>query len=198
MSQRRNIPRITGGAWKGRPLAGGVPKGTRPTSSKIREALGSRLNNSFSGAHVLDVFAGAGALSIEALSRGAARALALEKNPKALSCIRKSVQDFEARDRFESRCVDALNFLRRGRPSPMSYFDIVFVDPPYASKLAAKTLTALISGDWLSSNAQIVVESSARDDTITPPPGLAILNSRRYGDTLISLYCKTPLEGECT
>jgi len=196
MSRRSHTPRITGGAWKGRPLIGGVPQGVRPTSSKIREALGSRLNPHLPGAYVLDAFAGAGVLSAEALSRGAAKVVAFDKNMSAIRSARTSINNLDPEADIALKCGDTLSFLRRTRASEAHPFDIVFIDPPYASDLILPTLKLLVSGDWVHKDSTIVVEASSRDEPTPAPCGLAILNSRRYGDTQISIYCLSQSEGE--
>lgn len=196
MSRRSHTPRITGGAWKGRPLIGGVPQGVRPTSSKIREALGSKLSSHFPGAYVLDAFAGAGVFSAEALSRGATNIVAIDKNMNAIRSIRASISNLDPEVDITLKCGDTLSFLRRARSGDTHPFDIVFIDPPYASDLILPALKLLVSGNWVHKDSAIVVEASSRDEPTPAPCGLAILNSRRYGDTQISMYCLSQSEGE--
>jgi 16S rRNA (guanine966-N2)-methyltransferase len=179
--------RITGGELAGRKLR--APDGAvRPTAERVREALFSMLahRGAIAGARVLDAFAGSGALGLEALSRGAERAVFVEKARGAAKTLAANVAalQLEARARVVVRdCASALRTLA----SEGERFDLCFVDPPYASSLAAQTLALLADGGLLSSQALVVAESDRRHAP-GPIPGLSLALERRYGDTLISLY----------
>jgi 16S rRNA (guanine966-N2)-methyltransferase len=170
--------RIVAGQFKGRRLR--MPRGapTRPTADRVREALFSMLGD-VTGARVLDLYAGSGALGIEALSRGAATAVFVERDPRAAAAIQANL-DAVGAEADVSR-VDALDFLKR----PMSPFDLVFCDPPYDSgpRIAgplAERLPAL-----LSDNARIVTESDKRNPLELPFP---LIRERTYGDTRIAIH----------
>jgi 16S rRNA (guanine966-N2)-methyltransferase len=170
--------RVVAGAFKGRRLA--APRGvrTRPTADRVREALFSMLGD-VGGARVLDLYAGSGALGIEALSRGAASAVFVERDPQAVAAIERNL----AAVGVEAVVVrqDALRWLARA-DGP---FDLVFCDPPYdsASRLAgplAERLPALTPDD-----ARIVTESDKRNPLELPFP---LLTERSYGDTRIAIH----------
>jgi 16S rRNA (guanine966-N2)-methyltransferase len=170
--------RVVAGEFKGRRLR--MPRGapTRPTADRVREALFSMLGD-VEGARVLDLYAGSGALGIEALSRGAAAAVFVERDPRAAAAIQANLDAVGAEG--EVSRVDALAFLKR----PMGPFDIVFCDPPYDSgpRIAgplAERLPAL-----LSENARIVTESDKRNPLELPFP---LIRERTYGDTRIAIH----------
>ena len=168
---------MTGGELRGRRLQ--VPRrGVRPTTEKVREAAFSILGD-VTGARVLDLFCGTGALAIEALSRGAAEAVLVDTHPKA---ARRNVETLGLTARASTVRSDAARFLRRVDPGS---FDLVFCDPPYrlADRLAAD-LVQLIPGA-LGRCARILIES--------PPErpldlNLPLITERTYGDTMIRIY----------
>ena len=170
--------RVVAGSFKGRRLA--APKGarTRPTADRVREALFSMLGD-VGGARVLDLYAGSGALGIEALSRGASNAVFVERDPQAVAAIERNLTAVGV-DAPVAR-QDVLRFLGRAEGP----FDLVFCDPPYdsASRLAAplaERLPALTSDD-----ARIVTESDKRNPLELPFP---LLTERTYGDTRIAIH----------
>jgi 16S rRNA (guanine966-N2)-methyltransferase len=171
--------RIVAGEHKGRRLQ--TPRGarTRPTADRVREALFSMLTD-VSGARVLDLFAGSGALGIEALSRGATSAVFVERDTRAAAAIARNLEAIGVA--AEVRREDVLGFLDRAHHAT---FDLVFVDPPYdsASRLAAplsERLPALLSED-----ARIVTESDKR---MPLELSLPLLVERSYGDTRIAIH----------
>jgi 16S rRNA (guanine966-N2)-methyltransferase len=166
------------GEFKGRRLA--APRGmrTRPTADRVREALFSMLGD-VSGARVLDLYAGSGALGIEALSRGAESAVFVERNPRAAEVIERNLASLGLEQQVVRQ--DAVRFLTRSE----GMFDLVFCDPPYdsASSLAgrlAERLPALTS-----KSARIVTESDKRTPLELPFP---LLTERTYGDTRIAIH----------
>jgi 16S rRNA (guanine966-N2)-methyltransferase len=178
--------RIIGGAHRGRALAG-VGKGDpaahlRPTSDRVREALFNVLAGGYgdpaSGARVLDLFAGTGALGLEALSRGADAASFVESGRKALALLRDNIARCGAGEAARIFPCDA----RRPGPNPGAPHDLVFLDPPYGKALGEAALDAALACGWIADDALIVWEESA---AITPPGGLRLIEERRYGDTVI-------------
>lgn len=187
--------RVVAGEFKGRRLAG--PKGgvTRPTSDKVREALFSILGP-VASLRVLDLFAGTGALGIEAISRGAAHVVFVERDNRMRAVLRSNLEVVAGDDGQTGRATvvagDALDFLRRATGGDL--FDLVLLDPPYAdaNKLEAPLAAALTP--LLSPGARIVaecdrraplmLESAAQDDSRA---GLSLLSERRYGDTLLRI-----------
>lgn len=150
-----NQLRIIGGQWRSRKLAFADAAGLRPTADRIRETLFNWLAPDIHGAQVLDVFSGSGALLFEAMSRGAAKGLALEQNPKASSCIQQGLQLLQC-EHAEVICTDALRYLA-GNASQR--FDIVFVDPPFHQNLLEPSCHLLENNGWLADNALIYLES---------------------------------------
>jgi 16S rRNA (guanine966-N2)-methyltransferase len=173
--------RVVAGSHGGRVLAAPRGRATRPTSDRVREAVFSILGD-ISGAAVLDLYAGSGALAIESLSRGAASATLVDSAPAAIAAIRGNLGalGLEA----EVRRMDARGFLRGASRSAAQY-DLVFLDPPYrhASKLGAELSAAL--APMLAPGARVVAESDRRAPLKLDLP---LLDERRYGDTLILIH----------
>ncbi|UWQ18497.1 16S rRNA (guanine(966)-N(2))-methyltransferase RsmD [Jannaschia sp. M317] len=176
--------RIVGGRWRGRRLAS-VGKGDaaahlRPTTDRVRESIFNLLINGGHGdpvteARVLDVFAGTGALGLEALSRGGAQATFIEQGRKAQAILRENIALLDAPARLHPR--DAR------RPGPGTPHDLIFLDPPYAQGLGEKAIAALLDAGWIAPEALIVWEES----TAPTLAGLIQVDQRRYGDTLVTL-----------
>lgn len=168
--------RIIAGEWRGRRLAAPAGRRTRPTTDRAREAWMSIVSPSLVGARVLDLFAGSGALGLEALSRGAASATFVEDDPRALAALRKNVEALGAQSRVAVIRTDAVKFVRT---LDAGAFDVAFADPPYERGLATA-----IAERWLATAfARILgLEHSPRE----PLPGSD--DTRRYGDTAITFY----------
>ena len=172
-----------GGRWRGRRLAGlgGGDAGAhlRPTTDRVRESVFNLLINShgldLDGLRVLDVFAGTGALGLEALSRGAETATFLENGRKALALLRANAATLDAPARIVAR--DAR------RPGPGTPHDLVFLDPPYGKALGEAAMAALRAAGWIAPGATIVWEERAPPD----PGDLTLLDQRRYGDTTVTI-----------
>lgn len=179
------MTRIISGKYKGRNLT--VPTSvTRPTSSRVREAIFSSLQHSvgsFDGLLVLDLFAGSGALGIEALSRGAARTFFVEKDRSATACIEENLRTLGEKN-FLVQKADVLELVGSGSSS--SPADLVFIDPPYVLSDAqvASILAALATNRWLANDALLVVERSSKS-VLDWPEGFEALANKTYGDTTI-------------
>lgn len=159
------------------------PSGTRPTSERVREALFSALDSfvDLDGAHVLDLYAGSGALGLEALSRGAAAATFVESDRKALDVLRRNVSTVDLPGAVVlPGAVESVLATTATEP-----FDVVLADPPYAVTNAdlAIVLDRLGVNGWLAGHGVLVLERAARDGEPTVPDGLTVIRSRRYGDT---------------
>ena len=170
--------RIIGGAWRGRRLDAPPGAATRPTSDRVRQALFDMLlhapwagREAVEGAAVLDVFAGTGALGLEALSRGAATATFLERDRTALAALRANVAACGAGARARVLDGDAL------RPPPGMPCTVAFLDPPYGEGLVPRALTALAAAGWLAPGALMVAEMG-RDE---PSPFAERLIARTHG-----------------
>ena len=177
--------RIIAGSARGRRLA--APKGTatRPTSDRAREGLFATvtaIRGPLPGARVLDLFAGSGAIGLEALSRGAVRVLFVESDGRAARVIRANLAAV-ALPGGELICCQVQPFLDRG-PGAEAAFDLVVADPPYAASEAEVTgmLTALASGGWLAPGSLVAVERATRAGPLPWPAGYRADRSRRYGE----------------
>jgi 16S rRNA (guanine966-N2)-methyltransferase len=172
---------VIAGEAKGRRLTGIRSSAIRPTSDRVREALFSALGAAVPGARVLDLYAGSGALGIEALSRGAAGAVFVDSDREAVAAIRANLALTGTDDRASVVRSPVGGFLAAGRHGP---FDLVFLDPPYARGAPMKDLEALVAGGFLDAGASVVLETRGPD---APPPveGLEVVSRRRYGDTTL-------------
>ena len=177
--------RIVGGEFRGRPLA--TPRGhaIRPTTDRTREAvfnvLAHRFADKLEGARVLDLFAGTGALGLEALSRGAAYGVFIEESAEGRGLIRTNVEAFGLTGRTKIFRRDATAL---GEAGTLSAFGLVFADPPYGKGLGERALRSAREGGWLLSGALCVVEEAASAPFETGP-GFAVVDERSYGETVI-------------
>ena len=176
--------RIVGGIHKGRALTPPKTQNTRPTSDRTREAMFNILAHSIAGfsiegTRVLDVFAGTGALGLEALSRGAASAYFIDDSAAARGLVRTNAETLGATGQVKIWRRDAT---RLGLLDSAPPFDLVFLDPPYNKKMGDKALVGLLEGGWLSPNAVVVLEEAKKAE-ISIPDGLNELSTRNYGDT---------------
>jgi 16S rRNA (guanine966-N2)-methyltransferase len=178
--------RIVAGRWRGRALR--APKGlaVRPTSDRVREAIFDILGERVSGTSVLDLFAGSGALGLEALSRGASRAVFVESDPAAFAVLRENVETLGAVE-SEAWRLDYRQALRRLRARSMR-FDLVFLDPPYRKGLASDSSAALCRADMVRAGGAVVVEEAVRAPEASFPEGWVLSTDRRYGDTRVMLF----------
>lgn len=180
--------RIVAGQYRGRRLAalgkGDAGAHLRPTTDRVREALfnmlaGGRFGDPFDDAHVLDLFAGTGALGLEALSRGAARVTFVENGRTGQRLIRENIRTLGCADVAQLIGADATRLPPAERPA-----GLVFLDPPYGKGLGEQALAAALSGGWIAADALIVWEENAPRQA---PEGFALLESRRYGDSHVTL-----------
>ncbi|OBA34902.1 16S rRNA (guanine(966)-N(2))-methyltransferase RsmD [Rhodococcus sp. 852002-51564_SCH6189132-a] len=180
------MTRIVAGRAGGRRLKV-PPRGTRPTSERVREALFSSLDArmDIDGAAVLDLYAGSGALGLEALSRGAEHAMLVESDAKAAGVIRENIAT-----------VGLSGAVRRTAPvsavlagTPDRVYDLVLADPPYAVTEEAVTgvLGTLVSGGWVEDGSIVVVERSSRSPETVWPQGFEVGRSKRYGETRVEI-----------
>lgn len=171
------VLRIIGGTWRGRKLRFPAAAAIRPTPDRVRETLFNWLGARVHGARALDLFAGSGALGLEALSRGAAHVTFVEQDAAAARELRERLSAWQAADARVTR-ADALRYLA-GPPEP---FDIVFLDPPFDSDLMAHSAQALAAGGWLSPGALIYVEHPARAAPPQLPAAWQPLKASRAGE----------------
>lgn len=170
-----NRLRIIGGRWRGRRVSFPDVEGLRPSPDRVRETLFNWLMPVIEGARCLDLFAGSGALGLEALSRGAARVVLVDRDPLVMASLRAHLQELQA-EGAKLRQADAIAFLD-GTPEP---FDVVFLDPPYHKGLLAPCLTRLGRG-WLAPGARVYIEAEAGLDPLPLPEGWTLLRSKQAG-----------------
>ena len=175
--------RVVGGRLRGRNLAAPSSQAIRPTADRLREALFNILvhayDNPIEGARVLDLFAGTGALGIEAISRGAAFALFVDNGAEARALLRNNVEALSLGGVTKVFRRDASNL---GPAHPVEPFSLAFLDPPYGKGLAEKALAALRDGGWLTPGALLVVEE-AKAAGFAAPDGFEEVERRAYDDT---------------
>lgn len=178
--------RVVAGKWGGRTIR--APRGlsVRPTTDRVREAVFATLGENVKGSVVLDLFAGTGAMAIEALSRGAAGAVLVESSPAALGALRANLASLEAEGAV---CLplDYREAVRRLSAKGRT-FDLVFLDPPYGKGLVGRSAGLLSRAGILAPGAVVVAERASRDPAEALPAGWLARAERRYGDTRISFF----------
>jgi 16S rRNA (guanine966-N2)-methyltransferase len=181
------VTRIVAGVAGGRRLEV-PPRGTRPTSERVREALFSAVQAAvdIDGAAVLDLYAGSGALGLEALSRGAAMATFVESDRRAADVLRRNAKSLGLAG-VVVLCGTVEQVLASAADRP---YDVIMADPPYAvdNTRLADVLRRIIDGGWLAETGVLLLERAARDGMPTLPRGLAAGRTRRYGDTVVHWF----------
>jgi 16S rRNA (guanine966-N2)-methyltransferase len=181
--------RIVGGTLRGRTLATPTSQAIRPTADRLREALFNILTHAYgdpiTGARVLDLYAGTGALGIEALSRGAAFALFVDQGAEARALLRDNVATLGLGGVSKIFRRDAAEL---GEARPVEPFSLIFLDPPYGHGLAAVSLRSAQAGGWLAPEALLVVEEATKAQFVAPAEFIE-LDRRRYDDTEFIFLC---------
>lgn len=170
--------RIVAGEWRGRTIAAPRGRETRPTTDRVREAWMSIVASELPGARVLDLFAGSGALGLEALSRGAARAVFVEQAPSVLRVLRANIETLGAAPRSEVVRAEAVRYAASLSSDP---FDVAFADPPYGRGLAEDLVATFQRRPFC---RLLCIEH----ERATPLPDLPGAHSRRYGDTCLTFF----------
>lgn len=183
--------RIIGGAWRGRRLAVPPGSGVRPTPDRVRETLFNWLAPVIEGARCLDLYAGSGALGLEALSRGAARVVFVDRAPAALRQIDAGLEHLDAGG-GETVCMDATRYLE----GPAMPFDVVFIDPPYGAGLVPATMARLVGHGWLAAGASVYLEHEAEIVTPDLPAGWSLFRSAKAGRVRYHLARPDPRPAE--
>lgn len=177
--------RIIGGEFRGRKLLSVRGAHTRPTADRTREAVFNILGSDVQGAIVLDLFAGTGALGLEALSRGAQTAFFIDTNKNTLSILKRNIHTCSVDSRatvMQWNIVKSLNCIRSVDPA----FNLVFMDPPYNKHLLEPTLSNLHDSCCLDENVRVIIEHSASETVPADVVPFELLDRRRYGKTLVS------------
>ena len=175
--------RIIAGEWRGRKLFAPAGQQTRPTADRTRETLFSMLASrfgSFDGLRVADLYAGSGALGLEALSRGAANATFVENDRSALKAIEANAAALGAADRIAVRATSAVALPKAGP------FDLILADPPYSPGSGSAVVSAVAAAGWLASGGWMAVETK-RGDEVAPPEGWTVDATRDVGRAKLTL-----------
>jgi 16S rRNA (guanine966-N2)-methyltransferase len=176
--------RIIAGEWRGRPLGAPEGRATRPTSDRAREGLFSILASrlgTFEGLHVADLFAGTGALGLEALSRGAAHCLFVESERSAIAALKRNIAAFGAGERAQVQTQPVEYATPPQRPC-----DLVMLDPPYRSGLAEMALQRIGNGGWVAPGGLMSIETDGTP--LQAPSGFTIETERRFGKAYLTLF----------
>lgn len=176
--------RIIGGEWRSRRLDFPNAEGLRPTPDRVRETLFNWLAPYISGARVLDAFTGSGALYLEALSRGAGMALALDVNATAIASLRKHLDTLKC-GQGQLLQSDTLRYLETQTPTP---FDLVFLDPPFSKNLLQPACELLESKGWLANNAWIYTESEVVPSSLGLPANWRLHREKKAGNVHYALW----------
>lgn len=180
--------RIVGGRFRGRSLVAPNSQNIRPTTDRTRESLFNILSNKFefSGKRVIDLFAGTGALGLEAISRGCNFALFVEQSAEGRALLRQNIETLGLQGNSRIFKRDATKL---GDAGPIQPFDIVFLDPPYSKGLGEKAIAELLRGNWLCDNAIVILEEDRRamPEIID---GLVKLDLRQFGDSAVQILEK--------
>ncbi len=179
--------RIIGGTWRGRRFRFPPSPEIRPTPDRVRETLFNWLGSRVSGARCLDLFAGSGALGLEALSRGAVQVTFVEQDSAAARELESRLGEWGAQG-GEVQRRDALQFLARPAPPP---FDIVFLDPPFSANLLQGTAELLESRQWLAAGALIYVECAAREGLPALPATWTLVRAKHAGEVGYHLLARS-------
>ena len=179
--------RIIGGAARSRRIPSPEEEGVRPTGERVREALFNIWGGAVVGARVLDLCAGSGAISLEALSRGAAGVLAVEKNPRLCAAMRRNADALDLHEGFEVRCADVIAEIGRIRAAGPRRFDLAFADPPWREEeLRRELLDAVFTPEPIC--VQLVMEAPRSVAANCEIAEAKLVRERRYGDTCLLFY----------
>lgn len=179
--------RVITGTAKGNRLKSLKGMETRPTLDRVKESLFNIIGSRVIDTEFLDLFAGTGAIGIEAISRGAKHALFVETNPRAVKIIRENLEITGLADQGEIMAADVEMALKAVANADRK-FDMIFMDPPYLKKLGQKTLTSLMQFGVLTKNGLVIVESSKMDELPLQEGPLKMVRQEKYGDTTLTFY----------
>ncbi|CAK0744824.1 16S rRNA m(2)G966 methyltransferase [Gammaproteobacteria bacterium] len=185
-----NQLRIIGGQWRGRRLPFPDAVGLRPTPDRVRETLFNWLQGVVTGARCLDLFAGSGALGLEALSRGAAKTVLVEHNPMVATALRKHLVQLDTVGHGQVVQADAMNYLQ----GPSQPFDIVFLDPPFHQGWIARCCPLLEERGWLAQGAWIYLETEVGLSPEPLPLGWELVRTRQAGQVGYHLARYLPID----
>jgi len=188
----RNAVRVIAGQWRGRRISFPTLEGLRPSPDRVRETLFNWLQSDIAGSRCLDLFAGSGVLGIEALSRGAALSVFVDREPQVIAQLRKNLEVLGAAKDARVIQADALQWLSGPSLLDAPAFDIVFLDPPFASELLMPACRMLAERGWLAPGALIYLELPARNELVGLPSGWEALKAKRAGEVGYHLLRSPP------
>ncbi|WP_457669886.1 16S rRNA (guanine(966)-N(2))-methyltransferase RsmD [Thiolapillus sp.] len=189
---RSNSIRIIGGAFRGRRLRFPDAPGLRPTADRLRETLFNWLQGEIEGASCLDLFAGSGALGLEALSRGAETVRFVDQSRAAARQLEKNLRLLGLQERAEITAIDALKLLRREADRQ---FDVVFLDPPFARGWLAQACLDLEQKGWLRAQSWVYLEQDSHQDWPSVPPGWRLHREAKAGQAACRLFRRATICG---
>ncbi|MBD3669881.1 MAG: 16S rRNA (guanine(966)-N(2))-methyltransferase RsmD [Gammaproteobacteria bacterium] len=181
------VLRLIGGTWRGRKIQFPPVEGIRPTPDRIRETLFNWLAPVIHDARCLDLFAGSGAIGFEALSRGAAQVVMVEREHRVADYLRQTGAELGPESRLRVVQADALKLLAAGRPAETEAFDIVFLDPPFRRDLLSGALDALSEGNWLAPGAVVYAEAEKELGEPALPRGWTLRRRKESGQVAYHL-----------
>jgi len=177
--------RIISGRWKGRPLVAFKADHIRPTTDRVKEVLFNMIRDQIEQARVLDLFAGTGSLSLEALSRGAQSVLAVEMSRKSLGILKKNTELLKVGDELSVRQQDVRKFLQRYDGDP---FDVIFIDPPFTEKMAHEVMELIAESAVFSKSTEIFIESTKHETLMEAYGSLRQIQQKNFGDKYLSVF----------
>jgi 16S rRNA (guanine966-N2)-methyltransferase len=178
----RNSVRIIGGGWRGRRVSFPDIPGLRPTPDRVRETLFNWLQHAVAGARCLDLFAGSGALGLEALSRGAKQLVFVEQSVAASRALQEQLTRLGAERRGQVVEMGAARYLRTPAQPNGGAFDIIFMDPPFGRGLLAEYVPMLDAGNWVKLGGLVYLENAKADSAPALPPHWELLKSKSAGE----------------
>lgn len=178
--------RVISGEHKGRRLAGVKKTGVRPTSDKVRESIFNVLRQEIVGKRILDLFAGAGTLGIEALSRGAESATFVDASRQSISILKENLHALDLEGKSNILRLDGLKALGQLKQR----FDLIFADPPYLKGLVQRIVDSVARSEVLQKDGILILEHHKKENPSLPQENLSVFKQKRFGDTVISFFMK--------
>lgn len=186
--------KIIGGEFKGKKLKSLKKAKIRPTSGRVKTTIFDVLKDEIEGKKILDLYAGTGALGIEALSRGAGFVTFVDSSHKSIEIIKKNLEELKFKDKTKIFKLDSLKFLRRENPKKERYvcikrYDIIFCDPPYQKEVVSKVLDLISEKDVLEKNGIFILEHHKKE-RLKVKKNLVLVKEKKLGDTVVSFFLK--------
>lgn len=179
--------RIISGEHKGRRLVGGKKTEVRPTSDKVKESIFNVLREEVEGKRILDLFAGAGSLGIEALSRGAQWVTFVDASSQSINILKKNLKNLNLKSKSTVRRLDGLRALNKLKQN----FQIIFADPPYLKGFVQRIIDSVAQSEVLEKNGILILEHHKKEALSFPEEKLSVLKQKKFGDTVISFFLKS-------